>query len=684
MAGHRISFRLRAHLLLFVGALLAAGSGVPGAQAQHAPLHTDTTRTDTTRTDTTRTDTTRVLLHRTAPLALPPLTVEADRLAGAERHTAQHLTRLDAADLERAGAHTAAELLERRSGLFVRQYGAGGLATASVRGLSSQQTLVLVDGQRVTDPQSGQIDLSLLPTALLASAEVQPGAAAGRYGSGSLGGVVHLRTLQPTEALRLKLSGGAGGLGEWRGGGIVSGGWGRLRALAAAEWSRIDGDFRYTNEALFPAREVRRKGAGRSLATVFGKVSYDAGRHRLSLTGWVNEVERGLPGTSNARLSKFDQPTARQWDAHRRLLARSRSRFGWGTLTLDARAQRTRLRYANPAAQQRDTAQTTTLAATARAEAALGTHWFATGGVETGLDRARLRGGVQRTRAAAFASGEGVYGRWLFQPALRLDTYASGEAPNETALSPQIGLSVQPLAWEGLRLKGRLSRAFRVPTFGERFYEPGGNPDLRTEKGWSAEAGLAVEAERARAGLAAEATVFMTRLRDQVVWHPSYVGPGLQVWTPRNVGRVRTRGLEASLEGHLRLAEALHVDGGLFATYTDAQNRANPDAAAFGKQLRYVPRAQLKWQLGAAWRGLRLDLSGRLASRRYVASDESQAVPAYHVVDAQLGYERAVGGARVSLGLGVENVFDASYQIVQFYPMPPRRACLRLTLQTGP
>jgi hypothetical protein len=53
-------------------------------------------------------------------------------------------------------------------------------------------------------------------------------------------------------------------------------------------------------------------------------------------------------------------------------------------------------------------------------------------------------------------------------------------------------------------------------------------------------------------------------------------------------------------------------------------------------------------------------------------------------VDARLHYDRAFGPVRLGLGLTVDNVLDARYSIIRFYPMPPRHARLRITLQTTP
>ena len=613
-------------------------------------------------------------------LALPNVTVEAKRARLRTKAAAMRVTTLGADDIAATSARTVADLLEARTGLFVKRYGEGGLATASLRGTNSNQTLVLVDGQRVADPQSGQVDLSLLPTVLLESVDVLHGAHAARYGSDGIGGVVRLNTLQPSEDWRIRTTGHLGAFDTRSAGVVASGGEGGVTGLAAAEVSRSERDFPYLNTSLFPRRTVRRRGADRALTTVFSKVSVDRPRHHLSVSGWYNDVERGLPGASNA-----DPSGARQWDTHRRLLADYRTHMGRSVLTVRGRAQGTRLRYVNPTAGTRSSSRTEAYAVHGQLQTPFGPRWTLESGATFGYDAANLRGGVQRVKGGVFLQGAGEYGRWTLYPALRVDQHITGsDAGDLTALSPQLGVNVQPLAWGGLRLKGQVGRAFRAPTFSERFNEPGGNPDLAAERGWSAETGAVVQAGGMNAAFQAEATVFTTRIRDQIVWFPSFVGPGTQVWRPANMARVVTNGLEASAQGQVRLGARSHFDGGLTFTHTSAEDRSDPQARSYGHQLRYQPRQQLKLFAGAAWGPFSLDVTGRLVGERFITSDETQALSPYHVFDARLAVTESFGPIAATLDLTIENLFDADYAVIRYYPMPPRHARLRLTLDMHP
>lgn len=602
-------------------------------------------------------------------VVLPEVEVEAVR-SGADRAVGQRTTRLGADAIAASGAATAAELLEARTGLFVKRYGAGGPAAVRLRGATTSQTTILMDGLRLTDPQTGQVDLSLIPAVLLESAEVVHGAASARYGSGGLGGAIRLQTLRPrgTQARATATAAAYGERALSAAGGVGSD---RLAVVAAAEARQRDGAFPYVNTALVPRRTVRREGADSQAQSAYGRVTWrQAGRH-LSLAAWLAQAERGLPGQANAAPGG-----ARQEDATRRLSLTAQTPVPRGTFHLAAGVHHHRLQFTHPTTALADTSRTQTATLTTHADLLAGRRLLVTPALELGQDRAAVQGGVQQTRVAPSLRAQVEGARWRLEPALRLDVLA-GEATTLTALSPHLGAEVQPTARRGLTLAASAGRTFRAPTFAERFSEPGGDPDLVPERGLAADAGVYVRS--ARPGRLAEAslTLFASRVRDQVVWYPSAVSPGVQIWTPANVGRVVTRGLEAAGSARMRWGR-WQAEGGVQLTRVHAQNRANPEAPAYGEQLRYVPRTQLALHAGLGRGAVRLDAQGRLVGERPLASDGTSHLDPYGVVDVQLRVEQPVGPAVLSLALAVENLFAADYAIVRLYPMPPRHARLRL------
>lgn len=614
----------------------------------------------------TQADSARVEWER----ALPPLTVTAGRLPTVPAQAPTRITVVDSTALSRTGATSVASALQQRAGLFVRRYGATGLATPALRGSGASQTALLLDGQPITDPQLGHLDLSLLPTVLLQSVAVMHGPASPIHGSDALGGAIHLHTLRPRSSLQVRGSGHVGAYGA-RGGSLLVGGpvTDRTSVLAAADLQSTDGDFPYVDEARFPPETVRRRNADRTRRSVFGSVRSRQGRHRLQVSGWLTTAERGLPPSSSTAPAQ-----ERQWDTQLRLWGRDRVRLGPARLTVRGMTQHTRLRYANPQQDLDQTGRTWVHSLESTLHTPLGDHWTTAVGATGSRARARhpkLDGRAHQEHLAVFAEGTGTYGRLRLYPALRADAYWMPGPSTRVPVTPRLGLNWQPVAaWPSLRLKAHVARAFRVPTFNDRYWQPGGTPDLEPERSWGGDVGLRFD--RARGHV--EVTTFTQRRRDQIVWRPT----GSDYWSPRNVDRVRVRGIEASGKRSWVLASNTTLRAGATYTFTDARNRTDPESASYNEPLRYVPRTQMKAHSTLAWGPATLTLHARYTGRRYVTSDGARFLAPYILAGTRLQVSHTLGDVRTTLSLDLDNLLDTSYRSVGNRPMPPRHARVRL------
>ncbi len=641
--------------------------------------------------------------------SLREISVSAARVPLAPREAPARATVLSAATARDAGATTVAEWLGARAPLHVRRYGPAGLATVTMRGASSSQTLVLLDGQPLADPQLGQLDLSLLPTALLGGGEVLHGGGAHLYGSGAVGGAISLRTPEAESegAWPLALSTGVGAWGRRTLSATANASSGtrvgRWRALLGAETEGASDDYGVVDLSRLDRRTDRRAGWDRQRLAGVARLSLEGARGSLGVTAWGVDAERGLGGT--------DSVGARQWDRMGRLALNASTRRGPLTLGANAALQQGRLRYASPfdtvteaatgSAPIDDTGRTRVASGDLRADlSARGWTFTAVAAASRGTaDHPSLASGATDDVLGLALSAAPARGRLRLYPALRLDHHRPAGGETVTALTPRIGANwrltsgARGATRQGLHLKSSAGTAFRVPTLNDRFWRPGGNPDLRPERSLSADLGLAWGGT----GASAELTAFASGARDQIVWRPASGG----VWSPVNLTRTRTVGLEASARGartaRLFGRDAL-VDIGGVGTLTDARDRSNPGARSFGQQLRLVPR----WT-ASAWTGLelaasgargpgglrllggttlRLDLGVQATGRRTTTDSGSLALPAYATLGAQVRLWRQVAGSRVTLGLVAENLLDARYEVVPTYVMPPRhlRGFLTLTL----
>lgn len=113
------------------------------------------------------------------------------------------------------------ELLQQESGINVGSNG-GPLTVNSVflRGTSSKQVLILIDGVRVNDANQGAFDLSQLRPDDIERIEIARGPYSSQYGSDAVGGVIQIFTRKSTKA-EASVRGGSYGTQEYNAGASI-------------------------------------------------------------------------------------------------------------------------------------------------------------------------------------------------------------------------------------------------------------------------------------------------------------------------------------------------------------------------------------------------------------------------------------------------------------------------------
>ncbi len=117
-------------------------------------------------------------------------------------------------DASRILSNTPFDLLRLDPSLDVQARSANGVQTdLSIRGSNFGQTLILLDGMRLNDAQSGHHNLDVpVPAYAVGSIEVLKGAGSAFYGSDAIGGVVNFITREP-EATEVTLRTAVGNFG---------------------------------------------------------------------------------------------------------------------------------------------------------------------------------------------------------------------------------------------------------------------------------------------------------------------------------------------------------------------------------------------------------------------------------------------------------------------------------------
>jgi iron complex outermembrane receptor protein len=545
--------------------------------------------------------------------------------------------------------HTIADALRLAASVDVRARGERGVQTDfAVRGANFGQMLVLVDGVRLNDAQSGHHNGDIpVPLDAVERIEVLHGPGSSLFGADAFGGAVNVITRRTAGQPSLLVQGGSFGFAGGRGQASMQGGSVRQTVSASAERSSGFMYDREFNTAIAHARTLIGSGSGVSLAFLrkeFGANNFYGGNapsrewtnqtlvaadHRVGAAGgWT----LGLTGSYRTHGDRF------MFDRERPLLSdnRHRTHAVLGAMSATRSAGR---------------AASVTL------------------GVESGGDWIRSSNLGDHTvgRISAFGEWRQQMGaRTQVDASVRVDRYSEFG----TSANPSLGVSwwARPAGGGGaagpaLRLRASAARAFRVPTFTERFYSDPANlarPDVGPETAWAGEAGVDLFLAR---GWVLDATVFTRADRDVIDWLRPTVADR---WRTYNIREVASRGVELGVR-------RIFTNGGFVqAQYTGLDLEAEAVTQLSKYVLDYAPRsftAAASIPLPA-----RFHAAPRLEYRRRSRSSGSSD---YVLLDARIGRRLS----RV-FDLFVEgtHLFDVSYQEVAGVRMPGAAVTVSLAI----
>jgi outer membrane cobalamin receptor len=554
------------------------------------------------------------------------------------------VTVLTAAELRRLGVRTVGEALAYVPETLARAYGGpGSLITPSIRGSTAEQVLVLLDGVPINGVYSGNVDLSTIPIDNIERIEVLRGPFSAIYGSGALGGVISIvtsRRARPRVAVSVG-SFGAIGVGVSGGGSVAASNLMPSTALSVradrADGARPNSDFRAATVSL-------------RMGETLGERSWD-----FTLFGSVGE--RGTPGTT-----LFPSTAARQGDTRVAAALTWQRERGRGSDRFRLSLHRDTFEFRDPAFAINDQH--------------VGAIWSAEwqrvmrpseGHVITLGADAQIQGAAALSLGARSSFVGALYLQddraltpsLLLSSGLRLDWNSQYTAQ----VNPRVGIVY--FASPDVRFRLAIGRTFRGPTFADLYYPFDGfvmgNPLLRPEEAWSADAGVEV---RTRSGLTWRATAFLSDVRDLII----YVPDAFFVFSPQNVGRASIHGASVELEGALGASARLRAS----ATWLHAKD------VATGLDLPNRPRYSGSVAVSTAAGPATLTAAAVFVSARYADSANTVTLPGYATLS--LSADVPLGEA-MSLRGTVSNVFDARFEPIQGFPAPGRAVWLELTIR---
>ncbi|GAB1231588.1 TonB-dependent receptor [Ferrigenium sp. UT4] len=136
--------------------------------------------------------------------SLEEVVVTASRFEEKSTNQPVNMTVITREDMRQSSARTLPELLSTQAGITMRDLFGNNAASASVdmRGFGAaagQNTLILLDGRRITDPDLSGVQWAAIPFAAIQRIEIMRGSGAVLYGDGATGGVINIITRAPAQ-----------------------------------------------------------------------------------------------------------------------------------------------------------------------------------------------------------------------------------------------------------------------------------------------------------------------------------------------------------------------------------------------------------------------------------------------------------------------------------------------------
>ncbi len=564
-----------------------------------------------------------------------------------------------------------ANVLAEQSQVFIKSYGPGMLASPGFRGGNASQTAVLWNGFNLQSPMNGQVDLSLIPNFLLENIAIQYGSPASLFGSGNIGGAIHLQSNKNiTKGWHAEALLGTGSFGNQT--------LGLKIAYAKNNWQIQQKFFAQdvTNNYTYKAADLIQPAAQyiqnnalpilnathaqyKSYAWIQEFQSKIGNYQKIGVKTWLQQNERMLPNFLHTA-EKF----ATQLDKSAKGIIDYQYKKGIYELQM-------RYGYFKDFLQYQDINTAPGIGQASRHQVYID-HF-----VYLEKYQWQISGMLQQTTAQLCEEAR----TYLQQSGAVFSTlkWASNNKQVQQQISIRqelVGTQFVPLmpsyglVWNIKKnwiVQGNVARSYRLPSFNDLYWPGMGNAALLPEQGWNEEVSIGNNFTKNNFSAKSSLTAFNKQIQNWIIWVPN----GSNLSTPKNIYQVWSRGLEADWKCKLKRNKLLFSWSGLH-DFTLTSNEASQlqNDASLHKQLIYAPRLKHHLQIDMQYKASKLQYSFHYIGTRFVSSDASSWLNPYQYSSLSLSHAFNINKANLQFQLLVQNLFNQSYQIIANAPMP--------------
>lgn len=564
------------------------------------------------------------------------------------------------------------KLLEIHFPIYFKQNGTGMSSTISYRGAGAERTAVYWNGFSIQNAMLGQMDFSLIQTGgfdeisfqssgLGATSEIgkkKTGNSGTRALPAGISGAIHLNSKPRFDtSLQVGMYHELGSYLTWHAKAWAEFSLGRVHTKTTYARSASPNNYLYRDYATpgFPVKSL--KYADYTMHALTHSSTFRIRKfQQISLQYWWQENTRNIPaplGVANAESHQYDR-------AHRAILQHTTEKGIWQWTQAVAYFHE-KLYYGDLNVDSRSVLQTWAIQQN--------TSWakrdFA-GVLHTEYQYLipRLSDYVSNTREHRFSA---TYTQTWKYKWTHLGLQATTRFAGIQWAFPNVILEWKnQFQWKGWWLQTFLSggSVSRLPSLNDKYWNPGGNPNLRAEYGYQGEAGWVAGWDISDATkLQHKALGFYSQIRDYIQWRPTLMG----FWAPLNYKHVAVYGLENELLFSYK-KHTIQIHSRFFYQLNFTRNLG--DALFSGKSLPYAPVSQAGISAQFQWKNLAFQVAGKYQSQTFTNDDNSQKLAGFFLGDITLQYQIKFRKWDILCNARVQNFSNTEYYTVPSRPLP--------------
>lgn len=619
-------------------------------------------------------------------------------------------TAFDSVALKENIALSMADILTFNSSVFVKSYGRATLSTVAFRGTSPSHTQVTWNGMRINNPMLGMTDFSTIPAYFIDNASLLHGTSSVNETGGGLGGLVRLATTPDVgEGINAQYVQGIGSFSTFDEFGRFTYGDDHWSVSTRVVYSSSPNDYKYVNHdkkvniydddhniiGQYHPTERNRSGAYKDFHAL-QEIYYNTNKgDRFGLNAWFIKSNRELPMLTTDYGDERDFENRQRENTFRGVLSWDHNRSSWkagakaGYIhTWMAYDYRREITEGNWTEMTRSRSKVNTVFGQLEGEYTPARRWYFTANLSAhqhfvrsedkniilqdgdkaivGYDKGRIE------LSGAFSAKWQPVDPIGLSVVLREEMFGDRWAP----LIPAFFIDGLISRKGNVMVKASVSKNHKFPTLNDLYFLPGGNPDLRSENGWSYDAGASFDIGWTRpfpVSVGGSVTWFDSYIDDWIMWLPTTKG----FFSPRNVKKVHAYGIEGKLNLAMEPFKGWVVDLNGSYSWTPSVNRGekmSPADQSVGKQLPYVPKHSASLTGRLTWRSWGFLYKWAYYSERFTMSSNDYTLtghlPRYFMSNISLEKGLSFKPVDLQLKFAVNNLFNEDYLSVLSRPMP--------------